>query len=156
MIHMGKRLHPKFKLNKDNFHFTIISNNVFDMLQNAIDLSEWRASDLYKSLCKKLYEQGVRILNNWEHYEKLADEGYAGDYIFLKGDYRTARNRQYNVYNYVFGRGYEHFIETTKKHGHNINGTQYIYSSYEEDVYFKVIEPFTESSYFEFKTYNNI
>ena len=151
MIYCTQRLHPKFKLDEDNFHLVIKSKNLFDMLQNKVDQMEWRASSLYLHLCKKLYIEGVEILNNWEYYEKRADEGYAGDEIFLTGDYKTARMRQYKVYNHVFGHGIEHFYNVTMENGHNINGTQYINSTFEDGVYFKVLEPFGAISYLEYK-----
>ena len=150
MIYCTQRLHPKFNLDDDNFHLVTKSKNLFDMLQNKVDLMEWRASSLYLHLCKKLYTEGAHILINWEYYEKLADEGYAGDEIFLTGDYKTARMRQYKVYDYVFGDGFKHFYNVTMENGHNINGTQYIISTFEKGVYFKVLEPFGEISYLKY------
>lgn len=150
MDYYNRRLHPKFNLNKDNFHFVIKNKNIFSILQNKLDLEYWRESKLYADICLKLYKQGVEILNNWNYYIEKADNGCCNP-LFSQGNFEATRLRQYKVYYYVFGKGFEHFLEITKQYGHNINGTQYIHSTYKEGIYYEVNEPFGIFSYFEHK-----
>ena len=149
MIYVNRQLHPDYNIDPYNFHKLIPEGDgLLDKGLNHFESERWRETDVYKNICLKLYEQGVNILKNWNHYVELADEGKCY-VLFSQGDYKTARYRQLQVYAYVFAYGFEHFLEITKKYGHSINGTEYIISNYKEGVYFEVNEPFEQTSYLE-------
>lgn len=158
MIYFNRRLHPYFKLRDDNIHFTELENNFLGFtafIKTMRKYDEWQESDLYKEICDRLYKEGVEILNNWDNYIKELDDGliWCHERFSRRSSphtYKEAREEHYKVYNYVFGGGFENFMRVTTKYGNNINGTQFIYSTFKEGVYYEVEKPFTGVSYLDY------
>ena len=141
---------PKF------FHDVKPSGNIFLLQKEARESLEWRKTERYCRLCKRLYEDGLRELNNLRELDKklseealLAhakhcyDQGYMSenDYNYRKTHIREYRQMRRNeamrgqqcsldykieLYDKIFNNGFRNFMEITLKYGHVVNGVQII------------------------------
>lgn len=102
-----------WNVDEKNFHnISTYGMNLFNIFTYTNEQKEYENSYFYKNLCKRLYEEG-QLQVKW--------------LLYLYKKYNTEEYfNNYNVLNYVFSNGFEHFMNVTKKYGNIINGVRVV------------------------------
>lgn len=147
----------RFNPSKTNFHNLKGGNGIFDWILDSQEEYKWRESERYKRLCKRLYKEGLKRIEELKQLDrelseeellKFAEHCYEvgalteEEYNYRKDNIKeyTIERREYEmrasqyksieykleVYNNIFGNGFDNFINITKKEGNVINGCEVI------------------------------
>ena len=64
----------RFRPSPKNFHNIRYSGNIFALILDSSEELEWRKSERYDRLCKRLYEDGLKALENLRELDKELSE----------------------------------------------------------------------------------
>lgn len=146
----------RFAPNPKNFHNIIFKNGIVGFIKDCQEELEWNNSDRYKKLCNRLYNDGLKVLEDLKKIEtSLSKEevlkGIKHSYeigVYTEEEYNSYINNieefitnkknhimmssqcslEYKIelYEKIFNGGFDNFIDITKKNGHVVDGVEII------------------------------